>query len=202
MENVITIGWQPVVQQFFDKLKAQTLILTERLDYWNEVSNTLLVRVIRVVFLGSAWLFPHVSLQLAMLTISQLELLYTVCVSHILQLIKIKWPRWFHRASVIGHSDDSRLYWAAVRCGLLPLKWICRCGWPWRAQTYTHPFLDFDCEKKNICMHPMWIQHHPRLSSSWAMTHHLCIIDHCFPLQQSCLGSLWAATPASRHSHK
>lgn len=93
-------------------------------------------------------------------------------------------------------------YWAAVMPGLLSVNWKNRCGWPWRTQAYQHPFLDFDCEKKNICMHPVWIQKsmlHPWLSCSWAMTHHIYIIDHCFLLLQTCLGYLQAALLAYKH---
>ena len=56
-----------------------------------------------------------------------------------------------------------------------------------------HPFLDFDSEKKSICMHPMWIQKttfHPPLPCSWAMTCHTFIIDHCFLLLLRYLGYL------------
>lgn len=66
-------------------------------------------------------------------------------------------------------------YRAAVMAD--PLLGKTRSGWPRRARAYQHPVLDFDCEKKSICMHPMWLKrsmlhpHYPALEL-WPATNY------------------------------
>lgn len=58
-----------------------------------------------------------------------------------------------------------------------------RSCWPQRTEAYQDTFLDVDCQKRGICMHPKWLQRsmpHPSLPCSSAVTCHIFIIDHCF----------------------
>lgn len=83
----------------------------------------------------------------------------------------------FHLHNPLFHlpsSDAVGPYRAAVMVGLLSAHWQKTGAVDLRELEHISIlFSRLDCEKKRICMHPMWIQKsmlHPSLTSSWAMT--------------------------------